>query len=289
MTPLLVLDVHYLCHRAFHTMKELSFRGEATGVIFGFLKSLTLLKDEFGTDRVAFCFEHSHLLRRDVYPAYKRHRHQEQRTQEEQEARASLAGQIRQLRKQYLPRIGFKNVFCFDGYESDDIMAVLAHATKPHEEETILVTADSDLYQCLSPWVSIYSPQKQKMLTGDWFVCKYYIQPPQWAQVKALAGCATDEVKGIPGVGEATALRYLQGELKESSKAFQSIRSGEGLKIQKRNRRLVKLPYAECPTPVLREDCIDAREWRAVCAELGMRSLAGRAPIATRRAHGKGS
>jgi len=63
----LILDVHYLAHRAFHSTREL-VDDEKVCVMFGFLKFLTFLKDEFGTDRIAFCFEHRHLFRRDVYP-----------------------------------------------------------------------------------------------------------------------------------------------------------------------------------------------------------------------------
>ncbi len=271
--PLLVLDVHYLCHRAFHTMKELSWKGKATGVVFGFLKSLTSLKDEFQTDRVAFCFEHPHLFRSDLYPAYKMKR-AKNRTPEE-----ILSDQIFQLYKNLLPMIGFKNIFCFYGMESDDIMAQIAEDTK-EDDETILVTADSDLFQCLRENVSIYSPQKQKMLTKRWFKMKYGIPPYLWWKVKAIAGCATDEVKGIPGVGEVTALKYLKDET--SPKTFLKILSDEGQRIVRHNKLLVKLPHPNCPKPFFREDKISVKGWKEVCGLLGMRSLAGHPPISTR-------
>lgn len=281
--PLLVLDCHYLCHRAFHTsQRELSFRGQAIGIVFGFLQSISLLKDEFQTDRVAFCFEHPFLRRRSVFNDYKRNRTQKQRTPEEEKAYSSFILQIMQLRKTYLPNIGFENVFSFRGMESDDIMAAIA-ANTPKGEETIIVTADSDLLQCLRENVMVYSPQKQRLWTASLFEKEYGIRPSKWAVVKAMAGCHGDNVPGIPGVGEVTALKYLRGQLDPKSKAFQKIMSPEGKAIIRRNRRLVQLPFDGCPVPDICEDEVTVSKWRSVCASLGMRSIAGRPPIISRR------
>lgn len=280
--PLLVLDVHYLAHRAFHTAKDLSWKGKATGVIFGFLKSITYLKDEFQTDRIAFCFEHPHLFRRDIYPAYKRRRNSIEKTEEEKESYNSLFDQISELRRKYLPLIGFKNIFCFRGFESDDIMAAIANQSSPFDP-VILVTADSDLHQCLREGVTIFSPQKQKILSNGRFRKEKGIYPRQWAEVKAMAGCKTDEVQGIKGVGEVTAIKYIRRELPSTHKAFQSINSEKGQRTIRRNLRLVKLPYYGCPIPQIQEDEIDREGWKSVCASLGMRSIAQRPPLATRK------
>ena len=274
MKPLLVLDVHYLMHRAFHAAPDLSWQGKLTGAIYGFFKTLGALKDEFSSDRFAFCFEHPHLLRRDIYPDYKRKR----RTvlaPGENRARLHLALQITELRKRLLPRVGLKNVFCEDGYESDDLMAALALDAKG---ETILVTSDSDMYQCLRPTVMIYSPQGKTLKTEAWFEKRYGIWPARWAVLKALTGCTGDGVPGIRGVGEVTALRYLQGELAHSSKPFQAITSHEGKAIVRRNRRLVELPFSGCPVPRVQADKVDERGWYAICDELGMKSIVGRPP-----------
>lgn len=285
MKTWLVLDCHYLCYRAFHVSKELSWRGKATGVIFGFLKSITSLKDQFQTDHVIFCFEHPQLYRRHIYPSYKFKRRTQERTEEEKQAYTELYDQISLLWKRYLPKIGFRNVFCFRGMEGDDLMAKIALG-RDHEElgeEVILVTADSDLYQCLGPRVQIYSPQKQMVLTQEWFEAKYGIPPRKWAVVKALCGCQSDEVEGIDGVGEVTALKYLRKELRPPSKVYQAIVSRRGRSIVRRNRKLVQLPFDGCPTPYLQEDEITKHAWLEVCNELGMRSIASHPPIATRR------
>ncbi len=282
--PLLVLDSHYLCHRAFHSQSDLSWNGILTGVIFGFLKSIGQLKNEFETDRVAFCFEGDTLYRKVFFPEYKQRRiqYEKEKDPEKLKARGDLYRQIDALRTQYLRRIGFKNIFYSPGWESDDLMARIAQRT---EGEVILVTSDADMYQCLSDNVSMWSPQKKQMFTRDWFIKEYGIEPKRWAVVKALAGCGTDGVPGIPGVGEITAIKFLRGELKRTSSAYTAIKSPEGCAIVNRNRKLVELPCEDPPTPdpEWQEDAVSERGWNEVCEKLGMRSLAGRPPVFNRR------
>ena len=278
MKTWLVLDVHYLCHRAFHTTRGLSWQGKPSGVIYGFLKSISTLKNEFQTDRIAFCFEHHHLYRKDIYPAYKQRRRQE-KTPEERQAYSELSWQISELRQRYLPKIGFKNILHYRGMEADDILAAIASCPLAKDEQVILVTADSDLYQCLRPGVTIYPPQKQKLLTEEWFTKQYGIRPRQWAVVKAMAGCIGDGVEGIAGVGEKTAIRWIRDELLATSKGYRAISCYQGAEIVRRNRRLVELPYEGCPLPVLLEDKISLAGWKEVCSLLGMRTLSQQPPV----------
>jgi len=282
MRTWLVIDVSYLCHRAFHTTQGLSWKEKPTGVVFGFLKSIGFFKDEFQTDHIAFCFEHPHLFRKEIFEGYKAKRHAANRDEAEIKSIRGLQIQISELRQRYLPMIGFKNIFCCRGMESDDLIASIAK-NLPKNEEAILITADHDLYQCLRPNVAIYSPQARKRITKANFMRTYGIRPSQWAVMKAIAGCHGDEVPGVGGVGEKTALKYLRGELDPKCKAFQIITSKAGKERVRLNRRLVQLPYEGCPSPQLIEDSIDPKGWREVCGTLGMRSIAGVVPVATHR------
>lgn len=279
MIPLLVIDSHYLCHRAFHTSGHLGWKGKPTGVIFGFLTALIQLKEGFGSDRMVFCFEGRNLKRKQLYPAYKSGRDKE-RTVEEEKSYRSLRHQIEDLRTVYLPKIGYRNIFAIPGYESDDVMAALA-ANVPPREDMILVTADSDMYQCLRDNVHIYSPHQAKFYSLYNFTQEHKIRPTQWAVVKAIAGCHGDNVKGVPGIGEKTALKYLRDELPEMSKPAVNIYLGRA--IVRRNRPLVELPFAGCPVPTLQPDQIDRRRWAEVCHELGMKSLAEKPPLMYRK------
>ncbi len=271
--PLLILDVHYLCHRAFHTIKGLTWRERPTGVIFGFLQSITTLKNELQTERVAFCFEHPHLFRREIFPDYKKRRTDpKQKTPEEQKAKEDFAIQISELRCRYLPAMGYKNIFQYRGMESDDIMAAIA-GTMIEDEKAIIVTADQDMLQCLSPNVAIYSPQKKTLLTERWFFNRYGFAPKRWAMVKAIAGCKSDGVPGIKGVGEISALKFVQDELDAKNRAYALIVSKNARATVLRNKKLVKLPYVGCPVPEIQEDEVTPEAWRKVTESLGMRSM----------------
>jgi len=280
----LILDVHFLCHRAFHTMGRLEFEGERTGVTFGFLKSISFLKDELVSDRVVFCFESARLKRRDLMADYKRRRHTRVETESETLARLDLKLQIKLLRTKWLPMIGFKNLLCVPGYESDDLMASIAKHARP-DEDVILVTSDSDMLQCLRPNVSMYDPTKRKLITDEKFKTAHGYAPDQWALVKAMAGCSTDGVPGIGGIGIATAEKIIKNELSLKSAAWRKYASIEGRKAIRKNLALVGLPFMDCPNmrEQLVHDEIDERQWSRVCAQLGFRSIAHTPPIATRK------
>lgn len=279
----LILDCHYLCHRAFHTTRSLSHRGQKTGMLFGFFNTVTHLKDHFQTDRAVFCFESSQLKRSEIYPAYKKKRKKAVLTEEERISYQEFAVQLSQLKKRYLPKIGFENVLEVRGYESDDIMAVLARRLSKKGDEVVIVTADSDLWQCIDERVSVYSPSNKRLLELNDFQQEYGIPPSKWAVVKAITGCASDEVEGIKGVGEKTALKFLKGELSPGNKAYDKILSVEGKRIIRRNKELVRLPMEGCRVPPLREDNVTLSKWREVCDLLGMDSLRGTPPVASRK------
>lgn len=274
-SPLLVLDVHYLCHRAFYAQRDLTWEGVGTGAIFGFLKSIGMLKAEFQTDAICFCFESKHLFRKQLCPQYKARRGR-LKTQEERNVRMEFTKQIFRLRTRYLPIMGFRNIFQQEGMESDDIMAAIAQDTT--DQEVVLVTADSDLFQCLREGVIIYNPQKKFVHTHKWFQKTYGIKPRQWVMVKVLAGCKTDNVCGIPGVGEKTAIKYIlssTASVRPSLAAALFLHRGRIVD----NRKLVLLPYEGCKTPRLRKDQISRSGWDSVCRELGMHSLLDRPPV----------
>ncbi len=271
MKSLLVLDVSNLCHRAWHALPKLSWRGQSTEVIFGFLRTVEHLRNHFATDNFAFCFEHPILFRRDTFPEYKLRR--EKNPDSSELPREQLYQQISDLRLKHLPNAGFRNIFCSKGMEADDLMAMIA-LSRAHIAglETILVSSDSDLYQCLlNPTVIIYSLHDKKIKTQEWFQKKYGIHPSRWAMVKSLAGCPTDGVPGISGVGEKTALKYVADALPTSSKGFQRIRSTVGRSVLDRNRQLVTLPHRLCPIPNLVDNGWNLSQWREVLNSLGIR------------------
>lgn len=267
----LVIDAPYLCHRAFHSMGNLSYGEAMTGTLFGFLREVITLKDLFQPDHFVFCFDAGTSKRREKYPKYKRSRRTKERTPEEQELYQQMQKQMRLLRYEHLKGLGFSNVFYQIGYEADDIIGHLCWEDHP---QIIIVSCDHDLYQLLSPRVSIWNVQTSTMLTDESFRAECEIEPSQWVDVKAMAGCSTDDIQGIKGVGEITACKYLRGELKKGVK-FDSIVQNDH--IWRRNLELVRLPLPGLNPERLqvKKDQVSQSKWVELCNRYGFQSLKG--------------
>jgi len=272
----LILDCNYLCYRALFSMGKLNFGGEPTNVIYGFLKSLVAMQDFHGTHDMIFCWDYGKNLRLKLYPKYKENRKSRIKTPEEEEFYNAFRVQMRLLQEEYLSTIGFANIFYQRGYEGDDVMASVCH-NLPAGDEGVIITSDQDLYQLISPRVSFFNPQKRKGLTLQSFKRQYGILPQDWWKVKTLAGCASDEVPGIKGVGEKTAIKYLKGFIVKG-KVFDTIKSPEGRRIIKRNIPLVKLPMLGIRKFELKNDNLSEEGWHNVTAKLGMKSIQDKFP-----------
>lgn len=280
----LILDCNYLCYRAFFSTGGLkSNNGDSTGVLYGFLRELLQLKEKFNCEDLIFCFDYGKGIRETENPSYKSTRRQKERDmpEVEREAKQELRKQVDLLRETYLPkRLGYVNVFYQKGYEADDMIAAACKAL-PDGEEAVIVSADKDLYQCLRTCVSMWFPTSRAFFSAGGFVKMYGIQPKQWASVKALAGCSSDDIQGVEGVGEITAARFLAGQLKKGSEMLSRCRKGKA--IHDRNYPLVKLPYKGCmKIKYAKQEIPSFKLWLSLLEELGFESLFDYVPGAPR-------
>lgn len=264
----LLLDCSFLCHRAFHSRKGLS-----DGTVFGFLTDLVHLSNRFMTTKLAFCWDSNSSLRQKEYPNYRNKRKSVVLSEEEQEERKQFHEQVIQLHKEILPDIGFRNLFHQEGYEADDLIASISMFLDAKEEKHIIVSADKDLYQLLGKYNTIYNPITKIEKTEEGFASEFQVSPKQWVAIKSIAGCPSDSIEGIAGVGETTAARFLSGDLVQGKK-FQAIKDND--EIWKRNRKLVKLPYPGTRSCVLKEDNISKSDWNLVVKKYGFNSLVGK-------------
>lgn len=269
---LIVVDANYLAWRAFYTTGGLSHEGFDTGVVFGFLRDIQSLRERYQTDQFAFCFDcpANTNLRKLAKSSYKANR---DKTEEEQQRRNNVYSQLDLLRSTILPNLGFRNIFQELGYEGDDLIASITKAVDP-ETWTLIVSGDADLFQLIQKHVTQFDPRKGTLLNLQKFRRTYGIHPDLWSTVKAMCGCVTDNVKGIAGVGEKTALKYLRGEMKEESKIYKMIESPQAQSLIQENMLYVDLPYKDCPTPRVREQKpISEGAWRDITRRLGIRVL----------------
>lgn len=267
----LLIDCPFLCHQAKHTLRDMRYADQGTGVIFGFLKRLIKLAKDFDRPRFIFCWDSKKSWRKIAYSDYKANR--QDKTPEQEALDAEAYPQFQLLRTEILPRIGFRNVFMQVGLESDDLMAWWAMEGSLRQP-LIMVTGDEDMYQCLID-ADFYSPAKKLYVTEEDLHQEYGCTPPQWAEAKRIAGCDTDNVQGVVGVGTKTAIKFLKGEMKEGSKTHMKIVSPVGKHIAERNEELVVLPHPKTKPMEHQEDEFSVKEFGRVLREYGIRSLLG--------------
>lgn len=235
--PLAILDCSNLGYMAAYTTGGMSYGQIPTGVIFGFLNQIFKFAKDHGPHEFVFCWDSRTSFRRQAYPEYKR------RVKRDNDGidYDSIFWQFDELRTNVLPAMGWRGrSYLREGYEADDLIAWVSGQTRKAD----IISGDNDLYQLLdSQYIRIYQPRKDQFYSEKDFVDEYGIHPSQWVEVKAIAGCASDTLPGVKGVGEKTAIKWLKGNLKPESKAAQSIQSSTD--IVKRNRPLVRLPYGD--------------------------------------------
>lgn len=265
---LLIFDSNYIAWACAHAFSQgLTYEGSPTEVIYGFIRQILALNQKFDPNQIVFCWDNNESLRTKIYSNYKANR--KSLTEEQKESLIPVFSQFKQLKERILFDLGFKNVFSVNGYESDDIISRLVE--KEIAEETVVVSADEDLYQLLDNCV-LYSIQKKRTYTRRDLIAEHNLTPVEWVDAKALGGCQSDNVKGIEGVGTKTVEKYLHGKLNKDSKTFKKIKKEED-EIYKTNLPIVRLPFLNTPKPKLKQNNLTLDRYIAVCEKYGLNSL----------------
>ena len=198
---LLVLDGNSLVNRAYFGIKLLTTKdGRYTNAIFGFQNILLNLLSAHHPDAVAIAWdEKAPTFRHTAYDGYKATRHGMPQ---------ELAEQMPVL-KQLLTDLGFVQV-SKPGWEADDILGTLAAANEAAGGTTLLATGDRDSLQLVDDATTVLLATNRETLPMDPAAIqeKYSVAPPQLIEVKSLMGDASDNIPGVPGIGEKTALAW---------------------------------------------------------------------------------
>ena len=203
---LLAIDGNSIVNRAFYGIKLLTTKdGRYTNGIVGFMNILLRLLGEEKPDAVAVAFDlPAPTFRHKAYDGYKGTR---------KGMPAELAGQM-PLLKELLADLGYRMVTA-EGYEADDILGTLAAAAASSGDECVIATGDRDSLQLVSPTtrVLLASTQMGRSVTVRMdeaaVRAKYGVSPRQLIEVKALMGDASDNIPGVAGIGEKTALALI--------------------------------------------------------------------------------
>ena len=204
---LLVLDGNSIVNRAFYGIKLLTTKdGRYTNAIYGFMNILLNLLKEVQPDEVAIAFDlKAPTFRHKMYDGYKATR---------KGMPEELAQQMPVL-KELLADLGFVMV-SKEGYEADDILGTLSAAAAARGDECYLATGDRDSLQLVNDHVTVLLAAT-RMGRSETVVMdkaaveeKYGVSPKQLIEVKSLMGDTSDNIPGVAGVGEKTALALIQ-------------------------------------------------------------------------------
>ena len=205
---LVLIDGHSILNRAFYGMPDLTnAKGQHTGAVLGFLNILFKILDEEQADYLTVAFDvHAPTFRHEAYEAYKG-------------TRKSMPEELREqvpLMKEVLGAMGIST--CEKaGLEADDILGTLAKRAEAEGMDVSLVSGDRDLLQIATDRIRIRIPRtRQGQTTVDDFYAgdvlrEYGVTPVQFIDVKALMGDTSDNIPGVPKVGEKTATQLIRG------------------------------------------------------------------------------
>lgn len=264
MSKWVLIDLSYLAHRARYVSKDLSVDDIPTGVLYMFFEQLITIcrHPAVNSNKVLVFADSKRSWRAKAFADYKKARRKENRTPDEWAQITTMHEQVIKLRRKILPALGIQ--VCHQvGLESDDLIAWVAKTLTEKKQEAVMVTSDGDLFQCITPYVKWYDPSKNLMIGEHEFRKMKDLEPSQWGSVKSIAGCSTDCVPGLKGIGEKGAIKWLKGELPEHTKQFKTIT--ENLKEVKKWAELVILPHKKTKSFMFHPPKYDVKAFFRFC------------------------
>ena len=229
----MLVDGHSMAFRAFFALPTDNFSttgGQFTNAVYGFLSMLSNLLAEEKPTHVAVAFDVGRkTFRTDKFPEYKAQR---DKTPEE------FRGQV-PLLQQVLQEMGIVTLEK-ENYEADDIIATLATEALPEGFETLIVTGDRDALQLVNDATTVLYPMRGvstlHRFTPDAVKEKYGLTPAQYPDFAALRGDPSDNLPGVPGVGEKTAQKWIlqYGSLAELIDRVDEVRGKVGDSLRER-------------------------------------------------------
>lgn len=200
--PFILVDGSSYLFRAFYAPPHLTnSAGEPTGAIYGVVNMLRSLIKKYQPSHMAVVFDaKGKTFRNDMYDAYKANR-----PPMPDDLRTQIAPLHAIVKALGLP------LLCIDNVEADDVIGTLAQQAGDQGRFTLISTGDKDMAQLVNEHVMLINTMTDTLLNEEGVVEKYGVQPQQIIDYLALMGDSSDNIPGLPKVGEKTALAMLQG------------------------------------------------------------------------------
>lgn len=201
-----LVDGFSLVYRAFHAipMELATSGGERTNAVFGFCTMLLQVLQRESPDSVAVAFDVGKAFRHEEYTAYKAHR------APMPDELSSQLGRVREVVRAF----GYP-IYEMPGYEADDVIGSLAARLESEGHYAAVITGDTDLFQLATERTEVVTPaggrfSDVRIYTPQAVEDRYGFQPVYIPDYKALVGDSSDNIPGVPGIGEKTARSLIQ-------------------------------------------------------------------------------
>ena len=201
-TPIILVDGSSYLYRAFHALPPLTnSSGQATGAVKGVISMIRRLLKDYPGSPVAVVFDaKGKTFRDDMFPEYKA-----QRPPMPDELREQIEPIHGIVRAMGLP------LLCVEGVEADDVIGTLARQAAAQSRPVVISTGDKDMAQLVDEHITLVNTMTDLVLNVAGVEQKFGIPPGLVIDLLALMGDKADNIPGVPGVGEKTALGLLQG------------------------------------------------------------------------------
>ncbi|MBQ8967094.1 DNA polymerase I [Ruminococcus sp.] len=251
---LLCIDGNSIMNRAFYGIRILTnSKGICTNALTGFMNIYLKEIEEVQPDCVAVAFDlRAPTFRHKASAAYKANR----------KGMPDELAQQMPLIKKLLKLLGIQTVEC-EGYEADDILGTLSKAAADSGNECFILTGDRDSFQLVSDKVTVRlaGTKETKIYTPARIMEEYGVTPRQMIEVKALMGDTSDNIPGVRGIGEKTALNLIQ-QAGSVEKLYADL---DSFTITKGNRAKLEAGYQDAvDSHFLAEICLEAPVERSV-------------------------
>ena len=202
---LFLIDGNSLVYRAFFALPEsiATSKGQPTNAIFGFASMLVKIISEYGVKPTLVVWDAGMSGRKEVYEEYKGQR----------DSKPDLLAEQWPHMQPLVDAFGYENVRV-EGYEADDVIATVARRAREKGYEVMVVTGDRDLFQLIEPGVRVMATSRgiteTKVYDREAVIDRYGIAPELIPDFVGLKGDTSDNIPGVPGIGEKTASQLLQ-------------------------------------------------------------------------------
>ena len=200
--PIVLVDGSSYLYRAFHALPPLTTsNGQPTGAVKGVLNMLKRLMKDYPDSPMAVVFDApGKTFRDELYSDYKAHR---------PPMPDDLRSQIEPLHA-CVKALGLP-LLCIEGVEADDVIGTLAHQATQAGRDAVISTGDKDMAQLVNGHITLVNTMKEETLDEAGVEEKFGLPPALIIDFLALMGDKVDNIPGVPGVGEKTAIGLLQG------------------------------------------------------------------------------